>query len=294
MEFLGLFAALVSAASWALGSILFKIIGEKVSPSGTTFAKGAVGVLLLGTAYIISGIESIPLQSILLFCISGIVGITIGDTLFFASLQDLGPKVQIILFMLGQGVTAILAMLITKEMPLASQWIGILLTLVGVSLILWDKFIYDQQNQNTNIRGVITGLGAMFCFSISLIMIKEPLGSTSTIGAAFLRMAAGTLGIFIYGLLKNQIPGWVRPFKDMKLAATLLGAVCVIVFGGFWQSLVALKYLKIAIASTLCATEPLFVLPLAYLILKEKVSQNEILAAALTVSGVFLLINSFV
>ncbi|MGE5402268.1 MAG: DMT family transporter [Ignavibacteriales bacterium] len=294
MEIFGLIAALASSASWALGSILFKVIGERVTPSGTTFAKGVLGILLLGTTLVISGIEPISLHTALVLSVSGIIGISIGDTLFFASLQDLGPKVQVIFFMLGQGITAILAMLIANEVPLLSQWLGIIVTLSGVALILWQKFIYDQQNKSTKIRGIIAGLSAMLCFSVSLVMIKQPLSSVSTIEAAFLRMAAGTSGIFIYGLLRRQLAGWVIPFKDVKLAGTLLSAVCVVVFGGFWLSLVALKYLNIVIASTLCATEPLFVLPLAYLILKEKVSQNEILAAALTVSGVFILINTFV
>ncbi len=122
---IGIAAALTSAASWALGSILFKKIGEKVSPFGMTLTKGILGIFLLGAAYAIYGFEFVPINAAGMLIISGIIGIAVGDTLFFAALQYLGPKVQIIFFMLGQVMTALLGLLILKEMPLLLQWKGI-------------------------------------------------------------------------------------------------------------------------------------------------------------------------
>jgi len=40
VRLLGMSAALGSAASWAIGSILFKRIGETVTPFGMTLSKG--------------------------------------------------------------------------------------------------------------------------------------------------------------------------------------------------------------------------------------------------------------
>ncbi len=287
---IGIAAALTSAASWALGSILFKKIGEKVSPFGMTLTKGILGIILLGIAYALYGFEFVPLNAAGMLFISGIIGIAVGDTLFFAALQYLGPKVQIIFFMLGQVMTAILGLLILKEMPLLLQWIGIAVTLIGAATVLWKKIFSDSVNQKTAMRGVIFGLLAMFSFSISLIIAKQAMITVSALSAVLIRIGAGTFGILVYGLLKRKVRIWLVPFKDIRMVVFFFVSVCIITFGGFWLSLVAIKSLDIAVASTLGATEPLFVLPLAFIIMKERIALVEVIGAILTMCGVVIII----
>jgi drug/metabolite transporter (DMT)-like permease len=287
---IGIAAALTSAASWALGSILFKKIGEKVSPFGMTLTKGILGIILLGIAYALYGFESVPLNAAGMLFISGIIGIAVGDTLFFAALQYLGPKVQIIFFMLGQVMTAMLGLLILKEMPLLLQWIGIAVTLIGAATVLWKKIFSDSENQKTALRGVIFGLLAMFSFSISLIIAKQAMITVSALSAVLVRMGAGTFGILVYGLFGRKVRIWLVPFQDIRMVVFFFVSVCIITFGGFWLSLVAIKLLDIAVASTLGATEPLFVLPLTLIILKERIAPVEVIGAILTVCGVVIII----
>ncbi|UCH15121.1 MAG: DMT family transporter [Bacteroidales bacterium] len=287
---LGIAAALTSAASWALGSILFKKIGEKVSPFGMTLTKGILGIFLLGIAYAIYGFEFVPLNAGGMLIISGVIGIAVGDTLFFAALQYLGAKVQIIFFMMGQVMTAILGLLILKEMPLLLQWIGIFVTLLGAATVLWKKIFSDSKNQKTAMRGVVFGLLAMFCFSSSLIIAKQAMITVSALSAVLIRITAGTLGILIFGLIRREVKIWLVPFQDFKMVVFFFVSVCVVTFGGFWLSLVAIKFLDIAVASTLGATEPLFVLPLALIILKERITLLEVIGAVLTVCGVIIII----
>jgi len=71
----------------------------------------------------------------------------------------------------------------------------------------------------------------------------------------------------------------------------LIISVAVITFGGFWLSLVAIKYIDVSIANTLNSTEPLFVLPLAVIFLKEKVTLSAIVGTFITVIGIVLLCN---
>ena len=289
-ELIGIYSALLSAASWALGAILFKKISENVSPFGMTLAKGLIGTLLLGLVYYIEGVSALPAQVLILLFISGIIGISIGDTLFFASLRNLGPKMQVILFMFGQIITAIFGIIIFKEYPTTIQYAGISLTLLGVASVLWTKIRSSSESISTNIRGVIYGLLSMFLFSFSLVLVKGAMAEVSTIGATFYRILAGTVGMMIFGLFGNHVKDWVKPFKgDLKIISFFIMSVTIVMFGGFWLSLVAIKYVNIGVASALNATEPLFVLPLAYFIMKEKIEKIEIFGAICTVIGVFLL-----
>jgi len=81
-KLIGIAAALGSAASWAVGSVLFKMLGDKLQPIALTFAKGAAGVVMLGMALMFVGFRGIEYQSLLLLTLSGILGIAIGDTFF--------------------------------------------------------------------------------------------------------------------------------------------------------------------------------------------------------------------
>jgi drug/metabolite transporter (DMT)-like permease len=290
LAIIGILAALVSAASWALGSILFKKIGEKVSPFGMTLSKGILGIIMLGFAYAVSGFEFVSFNAAGMLFISGVIGIAIGDTLFFASLQDLGPKVQIIFFMMGQVLTALLGLMILKELPLLLQWIGIAVTLLGAVTVLWKKIFSGAENRKTGLRGVILGLLAMLCFSFSLIIAKHAMKDISALSAVFIRMTAGTIGVLIYGIIRGKVKTWLNPFQDLKIALFFIVSVSIVTFGGFWLSLVSIKFLDVAVASILGATEPLFVLPLALIILKERIAPTEIIGAILTACGVIIII----
>lgn len=289
-ELIGIYSALLSAASWAMGAILFKKISENVSPLGMTFAKGIVGCVLLGIVYCIEGFTTLSSHVLLLLFVSGIIGISIGDTLFFVSLKNLGPKTQVILFMFGQIITAIFGIVIFSEYPTLIQYLGIALTLVGVSSVLWSKIYSSSSSISTSIKGVIFGLLSMLFFSFSLILVKSAMGEISTIGATFYRILSGTIGVTLFGLFGNKIHGWMTPFKnDIKMIPFFIMSVTIVMFGGFWLSLVAIKYVNIGVASALNATEPLFVLPFAYFIMKEKIEKIEIFGAVCSVIGIILL-----
>jgi drug/metabolite transporter (DMT)-like permease len=288
---LGISAALVSAASWALGSILFNRIGKKMNAFGMTLAKGVIATLMLGAVYMIEGAEPVIPKTAIILAISGFIGISIGDTLFFASLQYLGPKVQISFFMLGQVITAMLGIFILRELPFLLQWIGIGVTLTGVAIVLWKKVDSEQTSQKTVYRGIILGLLSMLCFSFSLILAKQAMYSVSSITAVFVRMAAGAAGIFIYGVFKRQVKYWISPFRDSGLILSFIIAVIIISFGGFWLSMYSVANIDIVLASVLGSTEPLFVLVLAFFISRERITLPEFIGATLTVIGVVIIVR---
>jgi drug/metabolite transporter (DMT)-like permease len=57
-----------------------------------------------------------------------------------------------------------------------------------------------------------------------------------------------------------------------------------------WFSVAAIKYTDVTVAATLTATSPLFVLPLAALMLKERISPRVVAGAVVAVLGVVVLV----
>ena len=85
-------AALASAASWALGTVLWRKIGEEISPFSMNLSKGIVGSLFLAAAFLVIRPEPMSMHDFFYLGISGVLGITLGDTFFFLSLMHLGPS----------------------------------------------------------------------------------------------------------------------------------------------------------------------------------------------------------
>jgi drug/metabolite transporter (DMT)-like permease len=287
-------AALGSAAAWAVGSIVFKKISEDVSPFGMTLTKGAASVCLLGLGLLLTGVGRITWVPLGQLVLSGVIGIAIGDTLFFAALQRLGPFVLIVFLMLGQVLTAVLAVIFLREKPPLHVWVGMFTTLAGVAMVLGCRYFHDPAKWAAGVRGLILGILFMACMSVSSVVAKPAVAEGSpdpvpTLPATFIRMAAGTVGIFLFGAATRKVGEWVNPVRDRRVAMLFLLGVSVVTFGGFWLNLVAIKNIDVAVANVLGTVEALFVLPLAMLFLKERIRLPEIIGALIATGGVFII-----
>ena len=281
---LGITAALASSASWALGSILFKRLGETLSPLAMTLAKGTVSIILIGVVLCFMGFSELTLEPLLLLAASGVLGIAVADSLFFEALQDLGPHALAVLMMLGMVITPIMAVLFLGESPTLLAWTGIALVVAGIGVVLHAKFAGDEER--SSFRGAILGTLSVICMAVSMIIAKKGLASISAMQATFIRMVAGTVGMLLCGILMGRLGKWMLPFREPRLFGLFVLSVCVVTFGGFWLSLVAIKYVDVSIAYTLNSTEPLFILPLAVLILKERITLRALLGTVVALGGI--------
>lgn len=286
MTVLGIIAGLLSAASWAFGTVVFERIGKVVPFVGITFLKGTLSIILmLVLICFMGGLQPIGLREFSFLALSGIIGIAVGDSLFFKSLQDLGAKTQVVFFLLGQILTMVLSLLILDELLSVWQYVGAMILLTGIVVVIWGK----QETHPNKIRGIVCGILSMFCFSSSSIMIKIAISDVDVVTATFYRMVFGTIFTLGFGFVVKQLPSWIRPLKDVRLSALFLLNVIVITYGGFLLSMVAIKYITVSLASILGTMEPVFVLVFAFLINKERIRKQEIIGAALALIGLYLI-----
>jgi len=125
--------------------------------------------------------------------------------------------------------------------------------------------------------------------AVSVIIAKEGLVGADSVQAAFIRMLAGTVGILAFGQATSRMGGSLRFLLEPRFAALFFVSVFVVTFGGFWLSLFAIEKMQVSIANTLHSTEPLFVLPIAAFVLKEKITRWVVVGTALAVVGVALM-----
>lgn len=286
---IGVAAALGSAASWAIGAILLKKIGDSLSSLAMTLVKGMISIVFLGIGVLIIGYTPMTFATLALLVVSGLLGIAISDSCFFEALKDLGPVALVVLMMLGQIVTVVLAVVFLGERPPLLAWVAIGMILAGVVVVISGN-VGSGRHAN-GIRGILFGVGSVLSMSVSLIMAKIALVDTDSMQATLVRMLAGTIGVFIFGAMTRRVGAWVNPFMDAKVALRFAGTILIVTFGGFWLTMVAFKRTDVVVANTLINTEPLFVLPLAYIILKEKITGRGIIGTLLAVTGIVILLG---
>jgi drug/metabolite transporter (DMT)-like permease len=281
---IGILAALGCAASWAMGAVLFKKVGEQLSSPAMTLVKGFISAALLGLALLVAGYTPVGKDDMILLVVSGVLGIAIGDTLFFAALKELAPHTLIMLLTGGQVLTVVLAVIFLGEKPAPLSWGGIALIILGIFVVVRSNL--SAEKKSSPLRGIILGALSTVCMSVSILLTKEPLRTTSDLQVTFIRMVAGAVTMLFISLFTGQAKNWWQPFRTRGLLPQFFLSVAVVTFGAFWLQFVAVKRLDVAIASTLTSVEPLFVLPLGLFFLRDKVTLTALAGSVLAVSGI--------
>jgi drug/metabolite transporter (DMT)-like permease len=309
---LGGSAALMSAFCYALASVFFRRLGKDVIPIGITILKSLIACVFTVLALIVIGdadlwiaelfsiqTEPIPFRwssiefiDFWLLFLSGLLGITIGDTAYFHTLNALGTRKTMILDTLSPSVTIAFAWVLLAETLSMSQFFGILLTLSGVGWVMFERSDPSKRNKVTALTklGVMWGGISVLSHSLAYITAKSALENIPSMEASLIRQGTAMLTLVIYCLLKQNLRRTLAPaFKKGNLSM-LLGASTCGSFLGIWLGLLGIKLIPVSIASTLNTTTPLFILPINRLIEKEHVSSRAILGAVIAFAGAAILL----
>jgi len=283
--------ALGSAFAFASASLLFRRLGHSVSPVGLNFAKTVIAVAACAGLLSCRGMAEVPVREGLFLALSGLVGITLGDTAYFTALNALGPRRTLLLDTLSPGLTAVLAAWILDERLEGVAWLGILLTLAGVAWVLRGRSAPGQEVRGSMPRAVAWGLCAVGSHAVGVILAKDALAQVPALEASLVRQAAALTVLVLWGALgPGRLVGWVRPFGRWPQLKTLVGASLLGTFFGIWLSMLALEFAPASIAATLNSTGPLFILPLTRVFDGERITWRAGLGAAVATAGVAILL----
>ena len=247
--YLGVLAAVGSAAAWATGAVLFKRLGGVLDPLGMTFAKALVSVALLGTATAVGQLALPGGAAFWWLCLSGAIGIGIGDSCFFAALRRLSPQALTVLMLAGPSLlSGVVGALFLREQPTAAGWGGLGLAAVGLVVMIYPT-TPDPTAARTTGSGLFWGILSLGCTVGSMAIARPALQEVSTVAATLVRMSAGAGVVLLAGVCCGRIRAWPQPFLSGSYRFKFIGATTVVTIGGFWLALGAVKHLELALAS---------------------------------------------
>lgn len=296
VSFKGELAALSAALIWAIASFIYVAMGRQIPPLVLNFAKCTIAILLSLLTLLIMGDFSpgfslqtgmLPLGLLLL---SGALGIGLGDTAFFEALNCLGARRSLLLEALAPPLAALFAAIFLDETLGFRAWIGIFLTVGGVTWVVLERVSHNFQGKLRPWRGIGFGLLSALAQASGAVLSRAALAETSTspLWGSLIRLLAGVFILLILMSFQRRIWTEFQPLRDRRFLLILITTSFASTYLGIWLQQIAFKFTATGIAQALIATSPLFGIPIA-LWMKEKVSLRSFFGAIAALWGVWAL-----
>lgn len=285
-------AALTAAFLWALASVWFTQLGSHLSVIEVNFLKGLLALILLVITLYLSGggLQSIPANALGLLLVSGVIGITLGDSAYLQALQYLGPRRTLLLATLAPPMVGLIAWGVLGETLKWTAWLGILLTVAGIAWVILERTPDSAPAFNLKL-GLLFGFLAALSQSVALVLSRVALTRTSvdSLQSTILRLAAAVVVLAAWSLVRRR-PLLSRSVFQAQphLWATLAAATFIGTYLAMWLQQVSISLAPAGIVQTLLSASPLFILPIAAL-QGQKITPRAVLGALLALSGVALL-----
>lgn len=294
----GELAAATAAAIWAGTSVFYGQVGRQVSPLVLNLSKGLWAIAYILVTLLITGQSwQMPSRASGLLSLSGLVGITLGDTLFFGALNRIGARQTLLINTLSPAATAILADRFLGERLAAINYGGIALAVFGVAGIVAQQHRQSQQSsasKSSSGMGVAMAIGSALANAAASVLSRQALAletiDLSPMVTTLWRLIAGSIGLLVLLGLGRPL-GTIGPLGP-KFSPTLGSQIALAAFFSTYLGITlqqtALKYTAAGIAQTIGATSPVFVV-LVDLGRGQVLPPAMVLYLALALGGVSLL-----
>ena len=284
---IGALAALAAALCWTLASSLWRRLPTSLSGAELNLLKNWLALAML-LPLVLGRPWPEAHGPLLLLAVSGVLGIALGDSLYFVALRRLGTRRTLTIDAGGPAVASVGGMVWLAEVPEPLHWLGLALITLALLLVAGQRS-GDALAGRRQLQGVALALGALLCGSAGALVSRAALRNAAfdPLQSALVRVLAA--GLVLLPVLRGwRTRGWgPRPLIrrwPLGLLATLLGTTA-----GIALQQLALQRLPGGVAVALLATAPLMAIPLAHLE-GDQPGWRGWLAALLALVGVSILV----
>jgi drug/metabolite transporter (DMT)-like permease len=287
---MGELASLGAALVWAIASIIFAGLGKSIRPTALNLLKCVPALGLMGLTLLVIGPTGAAVSRLEMtyLVISGVIGLTIGDTAYFAALMRLGARKSLLFMALIPFVTALMGALVLDEPVTVMTFAAMILTVGGVAWVVLDRTTASKDKESLG-AGIAFVLVAVLCQAGGSILTKLGVGDLSSLEVSIIRLGSGSLGLLVAVSLRAQWSDVWLPFTDRRMLLRLSVALFLGTYIGVWLMNTGLKFTYAGIAATLTATSPIWVLPMAHYFSGDRMTTRSVVGALIAVAGIALL-----
>jgi len=289
-------AALGAALCWAVTPLLSVVPAERLGSIGFVRWRMYTALLFLGLVVPVTGRWSMPSgNDFLALSLSGCIGIFLGDSFLFASMNIVGPRLSSLLFSTHAAITAMMAVIFLHETitPILILAFGLVTCGVMTATIfgraknnahLWEK------SSGALFLGIVFGLLAAICQAVGAVLVKPALArGLDPIVASMFRIAAAA---FFHTIARFALPELTKNRGRLTpkiLLQTGLGSVLAM-GAGMSLLMFAFAHGDVAWSATLSSISPILILPLLWIHYKKSPAPGAWIGAAITFFGTALIL----
>lgn len=290
--------SVAAAAMWAVGVVLYKRLGESLSPVALNLLKNLIVVgLMLPTVVLVHGFAwpEFSGHGIAIAALSGFLGIAVADTLYFKALNTIGAGRMGVVGNLFSPFVIVLSFFFLDERLSLLQFLGFALVMGGVWMAHQRRAAAAGEGADAAPvdhaiwrRGLLLGVSAILLNAVGIVLVKPVLETQPFFWVALVRLCAALLPIlWMWHLLPahHRVADWRKvPWRLLIVAAF---------FGQYLSMLLWLagyRYTSASVASILNETASIFILVFAWLMLKEPLGRRQVGAVLLTFGGVAVML----
>ncbi len=290
-------AAVLAALCWSMTGVSFAFAGRRVGSQVVNLTRLLLALVVMLVLHRVARGTWLPAdaapQRWAWLGLSGVVGLALGDAALFQALVLLGARLGTLMMALAPIIATVLAWIFLGERLGAVDLLAVALTVGGVGwVVLERRGLGDTPAERGHFGwGVLAGLGGALGQALGLILSRQGLlGDYPVISANVMRIAAAAAAVWAVALgLGHGVRPVVAVWRDRRAALAVLIGTAVGPVIGVLLSLVAVQRAPVGIASTLMALSPVLVLPMVYVIDRERISLRALGGTVVALAGVALI-----
>ncbi len=236
-------------------------------------------------------------ERLLILSASGIIGFWLSSIAIVHAFVRIGPRLSLLIASLGPLLSAVWAWIFLGQVLDALAIVGIALTISGIAFVVSEgeqDSRDDEKPKNTPeayragiLFAMLGALGQSFSFVLSSQGVA---GAFDPLSAALIRLFFASAGVWLYLLVRRQgaVQWRILWSYPQALRHLMVGAISGPVIGASFV-LVSLQHTQVGIASTLSNLTPIFLIPVGYIVFKERITRRAIAGTVIAMIGTAVL-----
>jgi drug/metabolite transporter (DMT)-like permease len=289
-------SAALSALLWGAVGIVFARMRPAPTAAALNLGKNLAATLCF--VALLWSVRGVPLpqgldgRAVAVFAASGVLGLTLCDTLLLRSLLNIGPQRMSVIFLLVPVMTGLVAALppFSESVPWVT-WTGMVVCLGGILLAIKQPRHYRGDAAEFS-RGIRDAFFAACLQTAAILLARYGLSvrRAPLLDSAVVRMASGTLGLIVMGTVFGGLRSWVAELRPVRAATTIFIGSFFGTFLGILTNQFGLQYSEhTGVATTLNSLMPIYLMPLSVLFLGDHFGIRGVIATLIAVAGVALM-----
>lgn len=289
----GEIAALATAFCWSFTALFFTFGGRRLGSDVVNRSRLLIALALLVASHCLLFGRPWPvgldLERVGWLALSAVVGLVIGDAALFEAYVLIGPRLGALMMALAPIASTAMAWAFLHQSIEPVQGLGIALTVGAVAWVVTEgNGAVRSVDPRAFRRGVVLGTVGALGQAGNLVTARMALGNGfPAISASYVRILVAAVILWSISVARGQTATILRrSHADRQGLAAVAAGAFVGPFLGIWLSLVAIERTQVGVASTIMALPPVLLIPIGYLLFRERVTRRALVGTLVAFGGV--------